>query len=106
VAINSANIALMNNDLKRLPFLVRLSRRTVGVIHQNLLCGMAFIVTFVILAGLGIIPPVWGALLHMLAATFVIFNSARLVRFGEELHEAEAAEPAAPMPHVEAVPAS
>jgi hypothetical protein len=27
-----------------------------------------------------------GAALHMVAATFVIFNSARLVRFGEELH--------------------
>ena len=44
VAINSATIALMNNDLRRLPFLVRLSRRTLSVIHQNLIFGMVFIV--------------------------------------------------------------
>jgi Cd2+/Zn2+-exporting ATPase len=106
VAIDSATIALMNNDLGRLPFLVRLSRRTTGVIHQNLLFGVTFIVGFEILAGLGWIRPVIGAMLHMVAATFVIFNSARIVRFGEELHRA--APPQAPpaMPRVEAVPAT
>ena len=87
VAINSATVALMNNDLRRLPFLVRLGRRTTKVIHQNLICGMVFIVAFEILAAMGVITPVLGAALHALAATFVIFNSARLVRFGEELHE-------------------
>jgi len=88
VAINSAGVALMSNDLARLPFLVRLGRRASSVIHQNLIFGVAFIVAFEILAGLGLLRPVLGALLHMVAATFVIFNSARLVRFGEELHKA------------------
>ena len=87
VAINSANIALMNNDLRRLPFLVKLSRRTIGVIHQNLIFGVAFIVLFEILAGLAVIRPVLGAVLHMLAAVVVILNSARLVRLGEELQQ-------------------
>ena len=91
VAINSATIALMNNDLNRLPFLVRLSRRTYQVVHQNLLFGLFFVVTFLVLAGMGWLTPVLGAALHMLAATFVIFNSARLVRFGEELHRGEPA---------------
>jgi len=87
VAINSANIALMNNDLRRLPFLVKLSRRAIGVIHQNLIFGVAFIVLFEILAGLAVIRPVLGAVLHMLAAVVVILNSARLVRLGEELQQ-------------------
>ncbi|MFP4354205.1 MAG: heavy metal translocating P-type ATPase [Phycisphaerae bacterium] len=86
VAINSASIALMNNDLRRLPFLIRLSRRASRVVHQNLLFGIVFIVVFEVLAGFGLIIPILGALLHMLGATFVIFNSARLVRFGEEMH--------------------
>lgn len=90
VAINSASIALMNNDLRRLGFLIRLSRKTIGVIHQNLLFGVVFIVLFEVLAGLGYLRPVLGAALHMVAASFVIFNSARLVRFGEELHLTEA----------------
>ncbi|MCJ7543040.1 MAG: cation-translocating P-type ATPase, partial [Phycisphaerae bacterium] len=105
VAINSATIALMNNDLQRLPFLIRLSRRTTGVIHQNLLFGVVFIVAFEILAGMGWIQPVVGALLHMVAATFVIFNSARIVRFGEELHRLEPPAPPTAL-RLEAVPAS
>jgi Cd2+/Zn2+-exporting ATPase len=39
VAIHSATIALMNNDLRRLPFLVKLSRQTRSVINQNFLLG-------------------------------------------------------------------
>jgi Cd2+/Zn2+-exporting ATPase len=89
VAINSANIALMNNDLKRLPFLIHLSRQTSRVIHQNLIFGAVFIIAFMIGAGLGKIPPILGAVLHMLSASIVIFNSARLVRLGEDLHASD-----------------
>ncbi len=92
VAINSATIALMNNDLRRLPFLIRLSKRTVGVIHQNLIFGVAFIIAFEVLAALGLVGPVVGAVLHTVGATFVVFNSARVVRLGEELHEQDSAE--------------
>jgi hypothetical protein len=60
-------------------------------------------VAFEILAALGLITPVAGAALHTLAACFVIFNSARLVRFGEELHTEEPETPR-PRAHVEAVP--
>ncbi len=87
VAIDSASIALMNNDLRRLGFIVRLSRRASHVIHQNLLFGVIFVVVFMVLAGMGWLAPVVAALLHAAAATVVIFNSARLVRFGEELHD-------------------
>ncbi len=85
VAINSATIALMNNDLRRLPFLIRLSKQTVNVVHQNLIGGVIFIVAFMVLAALGRISPILGALLHVTAAIFVMFNSMRLVRFGEDL---------------------
>ena len=83
----------MNNNLERLPFLIRLSRRTISVVHQNLLFGISFIVVLLVLSALDWIKPVTGAILHFVAAVAVIFNSARLVRFGEELHEAPA-EPA------------
>ncbi|MDP7162819.1 MAG: cation-translocating P-type ATPase [Phycisphaerae bacterium] len=106
VAINSATVALLNNDLGRLGFLVRLSRKAAGVIHQNLLFGVVFVVALLVLAGLGVLWPVLGALLHMFAATFVVFNSARLVRFGEELHEAQGESPAVPQVRVEPVIAS
>ncbi|MFP4140557.1 MAG: heavy metal translocating P-type ATPase [Planctomycetota bacterium] len=90
VAINSASIALLNNDLQRLPFLVKLGKKTMQVVNQNLIFGAIFITAFIIMAGLGIILPIWGALLHMVGATVVIFNSFRLVRFGEHLHDYQA----------------
>jgi len=89
VAINSASIALMSDDLKRLPFLVKLSRTTRGVIRQNLGFGVLFIVLGVSL--FFFIPPKMAAVLHFVGSLIVVFNSARLVRFGEELsHEPHA----------------
>jgi Cd2+/Zn2+-exporting ATPase len=84
VAINSASIALMNNDLSRLPFLIRLSRSTTKVVWQNILFGVAFIVTTMTLAIWGPLTPIAAAVAHTVATAVVIFNSARLVRYGEE----------------------
>ncbi|NLZ06629.1 MAG: cation-translocating P-type ATPase [Phycisphaerae bacterium] len=83
VAINSASIALMNNDLRRIPFLVQVSRRTRRVINQNLGFGIAFIVFGISLAKF--IPPSVAAFLHFASSLVVVFNSARLVRYGEDL---------------------
>ena len=85
VAINSASIALMSNDLKRLPFLVRLSRKTRTVINQNLLFGILFIILGVSASAIGWLPLIYAAFLHFAGSLVVVFNSARLVRFGEEL---------------------
>lgn len=85
VAINSASIALMNNDLRRLPFLIRLSKATAKVVWQNLFFGVTFIVVFLVLAAMNRINPMTAAFLHMLASAVVIFNSARLVRFAEHV---------------------
>ncbi len=108
VAINSADIALMNNDLQRLPFLRKLSMRTGAVVHQNLVFGAIGIVVLMVLAGLGMIPPFAAAVFHTVGATFVIFNSARLVRIGEELDMKDAAgeTQSRPGPKVERVPAT
>src|SRR3954471_24692095 len=85
VAIHSATIALMNNDLRRLPFLVKLSRCTRAVINQNFLFGVAFIIGGLTLASFGKINPIVAAILHNAGSLIVIFNSARLVRQGEHL---------------------
>lgn len=85
VAIHSATIALMNNDLRRLPFLVKLSRSTRAVINQNFLFGVAFIIGGLTLTAAGYVGPIVAAILHNTGSLMVIFNSARLVRKGEEL---------------------
>ena len=83
VAINSASIALMSNDLGRLPFLVNLSRKTRRVIGQNLAFGVTFIILGV--SAFKILRPEIAAVLHFAGSLIVVFNSARLVRYGEEL---------------------
>jgi Cd2+/Zn2+-exporting ATPase len=85
VAIHSATIALMNNDLRRLPFLVKLSRSTRAVINQNFAFGVVFIIAGQTLAAFGVFGPIVGAILHNVGSLIVVFNSARLVRKGEEL---------------------
>ena len=90
-AIHSATIALMNNDLRRIPFLVRLSRGTRNVINQNFMFGILFILVGMGLAAFGYVSPVLAAALYNIGSLVVIFNSARLVRQGEELEPFEAA---------------
>ena len=85
VAIHSATIALMNNDLRRLPFLVKLSRSTRAVINQNFAFGVCFIIVGLSASAFGYIGPIVAAMLHVTGTLIVIFNSARLVRKGEEL---------------------
>ena len=84
VAINSASIALLNNDLTRIPFLIRLSRATRKVVVQNLVFGVLFVVIVMTLGAFAIVPPTVAAVLHTASTFVVVFNSARLVRFGEE----------------------
>ncbi len=85
VAINSATIALMNNDLRRLPFLVKISRMARSVINQNFLFGILFVVVVLTAGAMGYVHPIVAAMLHNAGALIVVFNSARLVRQGEEL---------------------
>ncbi|MBI3415761.1 MAG: cation-translocating P-type ATPase [Verrucomicrobia bacterium] len=90
VAIHSATIALMNNDLRRLPFLVKLSRSTRAVINQNFLFGVFFIIGGLTAAAFGYLNVIVAAIMHNLGSLIVILNSARLVRHGEELEPFQA----------------
>lgn len=92
VAIHSATIALMNNDLQRLPYLIRLSRRTRSIINQNFLLGLIFVVGGLTLAALKFINPIVAAIFHVTGSLVVVFNSFRLVRFGEELAPHDSSE--------------
>ncbi len=80
----------MNGNLDRISFLFDLSRKTISVIRQNMVIGGLFIVAFVALAGAGYVTPVMAAMLHVVSGLAVVFNSARLVRCGEDIEQAEA----------------
>ncbi|MCK5802525.1 MAG: cation-translocating P-type ATPase, partial [Lentisphaeria bacterium] len=92
IAVQSASIALMNNDLRRIPFLIGLARRTRALMRQNLAVGLGFIVIGLFFSTRGYINPVVAAILHMAGTLAILFNSARLVRSGEELQGGGGAE--------------
>lgn len=85
VAINAASIALMNSQLNRLPFLLRLSRATTHVIRQNIVFVIIYILTMIFLLSIGLITPLVAAISHGVSSIVVVFNSARLIREGEDL---------------------
>ncbi len=86
IAIHSASVALLSEKLDRLPFLIRLSRHVRGVVNQNLLFSVLFVVLGLVAAGMGWLTPIFAAILHNVGSLIVIFNSAKIVRFGEEMH--------------------
>jgi len=80
IAVNSAAIALMNSDLTRIPFILKLSKQASAVMNQNLAAGLLFIVGGLYLSAMGVLSPVVAAIIHTMSSLFIIFNSARLIR--------------------------
>jgi Cd2+/Zn2+-exporting ATPase len=83
VAIETAEIALLSDDLTKLPHLSSLSRQAMRAIKQNLIFSLSVLAIAVGLAIPGILLPVTGALLHELSSIPVIANSARLIGIRE-----------------------
>ncbi len=83
VAIETAEIALLSDDLTKLPHLSSLSRQAMRAIKQNLIFSLSVLAIAVGLAIPGILLPVTGALLHELSSIPVIANSARLIGIKE-----------------------
>jgi Zn2+/Cd2+-exporting ATPase len=81
VALETADIGLMADEIERIPQVIDLSRRALGVIRQNVIFSMGMNVLSVALGGLGIIGPVVGALMHETSALPVLANSARLISY-------------------------
>ncbi|KXP03297.1 heavy metal translocating P-type ATPase [Tsukamurella pseudospumae] len=80
VALETADVALMSDDLGRLPFAVRLSRRTSRIIRQNLIAALGIVVFLVIVTFLGMpMGPV--VFIHEGSTLIVVANALRLLRF-------------------------
>jgi Cd2+/Zn2+-exporting ATPase len=79
-AIETADVALMSDDLSKLPWLIRHSRRTLTIIRQNIGFSLFVKAVFVVLTFLGY-ASLWAAIAaDMGASLLVIFNGLRLLR--------------------------
>lgn len=81
IAVDAADIALVNDDLRELPHLLALARRMMATIRCNLTFSMALNFVAVVLAATGKLNPVAGALVHNAGSVLVIISSALLLRW-------------------------
>ena len=84
IAVDAADIALVNDDIRELPHLLRLAKRMMTTIRLNLTFSMTLNFIAIILAISGILNPVVGALVHNAGSVLVIINSALLLRWKEK----------------------
>ncbi len=80
VAIETADIALMTDELEQIPTVVRLSRKALGVIKQNIAFAIVFNTVLVLLSAEGRMTMILGAIMHQASSLLVILNSMRLLR--------------------------
>ena len=78
IAIEAADIALMGDDIAKIPYLKRLSNATVRLIFLNITIAIVFNIVAVVLSMLGLLNPITGALAHNVGAVAVVFNAALL----------------------------
>lgn len=81
IAVDAADIALANDEIKELPHLISLSSRMMTTIKINLSFSMGLNFLAIILAMTGILNSVIGALVHNAGSVLVIINSALLLRW-------------------------
>ena len=81
VAIETADIALMSDDISKIPELINLSKKVMGTININIAAPILINFAAIMLAAFGIIGPVAGALIHNLGSVLVVANSSRLIKY-------------------------
>lgn len=90
IALHSADVVLMTERLDRLPYAVKLARRTRTTIHRNVIVGVGLTVLMLGLASAGVISPIAGAVVQNVGELFVIVNSATLLRDSHSQQSIEA----------------
>lgn len=85
IAVDAADIALVNDDIKEIPHLLRLAKRMMLTIKCNLTFSMTLNFIAIVLAMTGILDPVFGALVHNAGSVLVIINSAVLLKWRKKV---------------------
>lgn len=81
IAVDAADIALVDDEVKELPHLVALSKRMMTTIKLNMTFSMTLNFVAIALAIIGTLNPVVGALVHNAGSVLVITNSALLLKW-------------------------
>jgi Cd2+/Zn2+-exporting ATPase len=80
VAIETADIALMTDELEKIPTVIQLSQKALRVIKENLIFALVFNAVLVILSAQGWVTMILGAVMHQASSLLVILSSMRLLK--------------------------
>ena len=80
VSSEAADVVIVIDRADRIPFAVRVGRRSLHIARQSVVAGLALSVGAMGVAALGYLPPVWGALFQEVIDVAVILNALRAVR--------------------------
>ena len=83
LAVQSADVALMSDNLLNLPFSITLARKTRSVIYQNLVLSLLISFTMILLSSFGVISVLAGSILHNVGAFTVILNSSKILKLND-----------------------
>ncbi|MDZ4754726.1 MAG: heavy metal translocating P-type ATPase [Phycisphaerae bacterium] len=81
VALEAADVALMNDDLRKLPFAIGLSRAARRIIMQNVAIAMGVVFMLVVFASMGLVPMPVAVIMHEGSTVVVVLNALRLLRY-------------------------
>ena len=84
IAIESADAVLVSDDIKRVPYLLSLTKKVMQKVKTNIIASMIINITAVVLSAAGVLTPVTGALWHNFGSVFVVVNAAMLLRYRDE----------------------
>ncbi|HPG91937.1 MAG TPA: cation-translocating P-type ATPase [Clostridia bacterium] len=79
VALEVSDIAIMDDRIEKIHGLIKLSKKTLSIIKLNIIFAMTVNFVAVILSSLGLLNPVWGALVHNGTSLIVVFYSSTLL---------------------------
>ncbi|GAB6095228.1 heavy metal translocating P-type ATPase [Desulfatiferula olefinivorans] len=85
VALETADIALMGDDITRLPFMIALGRRMLFIIKLNIAFGLVFNLVSVLAGAGGVITPIMGAVVHNIGSVLVVLSSASIGFYKEKV---------------------
>ena len=78
IAIEASDIALMGDNIEKIPYLKKLSAATIKTIKFNITASMTINLAAIILSVLGLLNPITGALVHNVGSVLVVLNAALL----------------------------
>ena len=80
IAAESSAVTIRSEDPGELMTALQLGRRTMNLIHQNFMATLTVNSAAMLLGALGIINPLWAAIIHNTSTLAVVLNSARILR--------------------------